>query len=82
MVKVDKWICANKLFTNNLTTKFLFFNKTSKSCEFSVKINGLLIEQRDSIRHLSVVSNDNWIGRNVWVQNCLGVMLCFVKFRY
>ena len=60
--KVDKWLRANKLFINYSKTKFLLFNKTSKNCTFSVKINGFLIEQSDSIKYLGVVLDDklNW----------------------
>ena len=47
--KVDKWLCANKLFINYSKTKFLHFNKTLINCEFSVTINGFLIEQSYSI---------------------------------
>ena len=56
--KVDKWLCANKLFINYSKTKFLLFNKISKNCKFSVKINGFLIEQSDSIKYLGVFLDD------------------------
>ena len=41
---------------------FLLLNKTLKNCEFSVKINGFLIEQSDSIKYLGVILDGklNW----------------------
>ena len=36
LVKVDKWLRANKIFTNCSKTKFLLFDKTSKIFEFCV----------------------------------------------
>ena len=42
MVKVDMWLRANRLFTNYSK---LNINKILKNCEFSVLINGFLIEQ-------------------------------------
>ena len=60
--KVDTWLRTNKLFINYSKSIFVLFNKTSKNCEFSVKINGFLIEQSDSIKYLGVVLDDklNW----------------------
>ena len=55
LIKVDKWLRDNKLFINYSKTKYLLFNKTSKNCEFSVKVNGFLIEQSESIKYLGVV---------------------------
>ena len=45
LVEVDKWLRAYKLFINYSKTKLLLFNKTSKNCEFSVKINGFLLSR-------------------------------------
>ena len=54
MIKVEKWL--RKLFINYPKRKFLLFNKTSKNCEFSVMINGFLIEQSDSIKWFCMIS--------------------------
>ena len=76
---------ANKLFINYSKTKFLLFNKTSKNCKFSVKINGFLIEQSDSIKYLGVVLDDklNWKKHLSSLKSKLS-RSCFVlsKLRY
>ena len=58
LVKVEKWLCANKLFINYSKTIFLLFNKSSKICGFSENINGFINEQSDSIKYLGVVFDD------------------------
>ena len=49
-------------FSTIIQKKIFTINKTSKNCEFSVKINGFVIEQNDSIKYLGVVLDDklNW----------------------
>ena len=83
--KVDKWLRANKIFINYSKKKFLLFNKTSKNCKFSVKINGFLIEQSDSIKYLGVVLDDklNWKKHLSSLKSKLS-RSCFVlsKLRY
>ena len=83
--KVDKWLRDNKLFINYSKTKFLLFNKTSKNCKFSVKINGFLIEQSDSIKYFGVVLDDklNWKKHLSSLKSKLS-RSCFVlsKLRY
>ena len=56
--KVDTWLRTNKLFINYSKSIFVLFNKTSKNCEFSVKINSFLIKQSDSLKYLGVVLDD------------------------
>ena len=63
LVKVDKWLRAYKLFINYSKTKILLFKKTSKVCEFSIKINSFIIEQSYSIKYLVVVLDDKLIWK-------------------
>ena len=60
--KIHEWLCKNRLFINYSKTQFLLFNRTAKKSEFSVKVNGFVIEQSKNIKCLGVVLHDklNW----------------------
>ena len=49
--KIDEWLRANKLFINYSKTKFLLFNRIAKKCDFSVMVNGFVIEQSENIKY-------------------------------
>ena len=48
--KIDEWLRANRLFINHSKTKCLLFNRTANKCDFSLMVNGFVIEQSENIK--------------------------------
>ena len=57
LCKIDKWLHANRLFTN-YSKKILLFNRTAKKCNFDVMVNGFVIEESENIKYLVVVLDE------------------------
>ena len=83
--KIDEWLCKNRLFINYSKTKFLLFNRTAKKSEFSVKVNGFVIEQSENIKYLGLILDDklNWKAHLKCLKSKLS-RSCFMmsKLRY
>jgi len=61
--KVDTWIRSNRLPINYNKIAYMILTATrSQNCNFEISMNGVRIQQTDSIQYLGVIIDKNFRG--------------------
>ena len=70
--KVDTWMRSNRLWINYNKTAYMILTATcSQKCNFEISMNGVRIQQTDSIKYLGVII-DNKLGWKLQISNLCG----------